>query len=143
MSEFGRILGVDVGSKRVGLARTDLLRTNANPIGTFSPDKSLKEIEKQVASAGPILAIVVGWPLTPQGDPTDATQLAENYINTLEKKFGDIKIYKMDERYTSRQAVKLMVEAGVPKMKRRRKGRVDQAAAAVILQQFLEAHPEI
>lgn len=143
MSDFGRILGVDVGSKRVGLARTDLLRTNANPFGTFSPDESIKEIERQVNSEGPVKAIVVGWPLTPQGDPTDATELVEHYINTLKKKFRDIKIYKMDERYTSRQAQKLMVEAGVPKMKRRRKGRVDQAAAALILQQFLEAYPEI
>lgn len=143
MSEFGRILAVDVGSKRVGLARTDLLRTNANPFGTFTPAESVKEIERQVRSDGPVFAIVVGWPLTPQGDPTDATQLAEDYYNTLQKKFPDIKIFKMDERYTSRQAMKLMVEAGVPKMKRRQKGRVDQAAAAVILQQFMEAHPEI
>ncbi len=143
MSEFGRILGVDVGSKRVGLARTDLLRTNANSFGTFSPNQSIKEIEKQVKSEGPIKAIVVGWPLTPQGDPTDATELVENYIQALEKKFRDIEIHKMDERYTSRQAQKLMVEAGVPKKKRRQKGRVDQAAAALILQEFLEAHPEI
>lgn len=143
MSDFGRILGVDVGSKRVGLARTDLLRTNANPFGTFPPDQSIKEIEKQVANEGPVKAIVVGWPLTPQGDPTDATELVKNYIKTLEKKIRDVKIYKMDERYTSRQALKILVDAGVPKKKRREKGRVDQAAAAVILQQFLEAYPEI
>ncbi|MCG2588629.1 Holliday junction resolvase RuvX [Rhodohalobacter sulfatireducens] len=143
MSEFGRILGVDVGSKRVGLARTDLLRTNANPFGTFPPNQSIREIEKQVKNEGPVKAIVVGWPLTPQGDPTNATGLVENYIKSLEKKFRDIKIYKMDERYTSRQAQNLLVEAGVPKKKRREKGRVDQAAAALILQQFLEAHPEI
>lgn len=143
MSDFGRILGVDVGSKRVGLARTDLLRINANSFGTFPPDQSIREIEKQVKNEGPVKAIVVGWPLTPQGDPTDATELVENYIKSLKKKIRDIKIYKMDERYTSRQALKLMVEAGVPKKKRREKGRVDQAAAALILQQFLEAHPEI
>ncbi|WP_234569752.1 Holliday junction resolvase RuvX [Rhodohalobacter sp. 614A] len=143
MTDFGRVLGVDVGSKRVGLARTDLLRTNANPFGTFAPDESIIEIERQVKSEGPIKAIVVGWPLTPQGDPTDATELVENYINTLKNKFRDVKIYTMDERYSSRQAQKLMVDAGVPKMKRRQKGRVDQAAAALILQQFLEAYPEI
>jgi putative Holliday junction resolvase len=49
----------------------------------------------------------------------------------------------MDERYTSREAVDIMVESGVPKMKRRKKGRIDQAAAALILQHFLEAHPEL
>lgn len=143
MSEFGRILGVDVGSKRVGLARTDLLRINANPCGTYSPEESVKEIERQVESEGPVIAIVVGWPLTPQGDPTNATELVENYIKILKKKFRDIDIYKMDERYTSRQAMKILVDSGVPKMKRRQKGRVDQAAAALILQQFLEARPEL
>ncbi len=134
---------MDVGSKRVGLARTDLLRTNANPVGTFTPNESVEEIERQIQSEGPVLAIVVGWPLTPQGDPTNATELVVNYINRLKNKFKGVKIYKMDERYTSRQAMKIMVESGVPKMKRRRKGRVDQAAAALILQQFLEARPEI
>lgn len=143
MSEFGRILGVDVGSKRVGLARTDLLRVNANPIGTFTPDESIEQIRKQVELEGPVIAIVVGWPLTPQGDPTDATKLVKDYIQILKKKFRDIDIYKMDERYTSRQARKILVDSGVPKMKRREKGRVDQAAAALILQQFLEARPEL
>lgn len=132
-----------MGSKRVGLARTDLLRINANSFGTFTPETSIKEIERQINHEGPVKAIVVGWPLTPQGKPTDATELVENYIRSLEKKFSDIKIYKMDERYTSRQAQQLLVKAGVPKKKRREKGRVDQAAAAVILQQFLEAYPEI
>lgn len=143
MYQYGRILGVDVGSKRVGLARTDLLRTIANPIGTFSPDDSFIEIKRQAEHEGPVSGIVVGWPLTPQGDPTDATDLVKNYIKKLKKEHKDIKIYKMDERYSSRQAMKIMVDAGVPKMKRRKKGRLDQAAAALILQQFLEARPEI
>ncbi len=143
MSEYGRFLGVDVGSKRVGLARTDLLKTVANPIGTFSPEESIQEIERQINSEGPVIGIVVGWPLTSEGDPTDATGLVIDYINLLKKKFKGIKIYKMDERFTSRQAMNIMVESGVPKMKRRQKGRLDQAAAALILQQFLEARPEL
>ncbi len=136
-------MGVDVGSKRVGLARTDLLRTIANPIGTFSPDDSILEIEKQVNHEGPVSGIVVGWPLTPEGVPTHATTLAREYMNRLRNKFKGIKIYTMDERYTSREAVDIMVESGVPKMKRRKKGRIDQAAAAIILQHFLEARPEL
>ena len=143
MAEYGRILGVDVGGKRIGLARTDLLKTFASPIGTFSPPDSINEIQRQIEDEGPVLAIVVGWPLTPQGESTDATQLTIDYINLLKKKFGGIKIYTMDERFSSREAQKLMAKAGVPKKKRQEKGRVDQAAAALILQQFLEAHPEI
>jgi putative holliday junction resolvase len=141
--EYGRILGVDVGGKRVGLARTDLLKTIANPIGTFSPPDSIKEIKRQVNKEGPVHAIVVGWPLTPQGKPTNATQIATDYINLLKKKFKGIKIYKMDERFSSRQAQSIMTESGVSKKKRRKKGRTDQAAAAIILQHFLEAYPEV
>jgi putative holliday junction resolvase len=143
LAEFGRILGVDVGSKRVGLARTDLLKTFASPIGTYSPPDSIEEIQRQVKKEGPVHAIVVGWPLTPQDEPTDSTQIVSEYINQLKKKFKGIKIYKMDERFSSRHALHLLAEAGVPKKKRQKKGRTDQAAAALILQQFLEAHPDI
>jgi putative holliday junction resolvase len=143
LAEYGRILGVDVGGKRIGLARTDLLKTFASPVGTFSPPDSIKEIQRHIVDEGPVLAIVVGWPLSPQGEPTDATQLTIDYINLLKKKFSGTKIYTMDERFSSREAQKLMAKTGVPKKKRQKKGRVDQAAAALILQQFLEAHPDI
>ncbi|TVR35387.1 MAG: Holliday junction resolvase RuvX [Balneolaceae bacterium] len=143
MAKLGRIIGVDVGRKKVGLARTDLLRTSANPIGTFTPVDSHKEIERQITEEGPVIAVVVGWPLTPQDEHTHATELAGDYIRFIEGKFKDIPVYKMDERYTSRHAMQIMVESGVSKSKRHEKGRLDQAAAALILQQFLEAHPEI
>ncbi len=143
MVNYGRILGVDVGSKRVGLARTDLLRTIATPIGTFTPEDSFKEVARQIQNEGPVSGIVVGWPLTTEGEHTDATRLVIEYISALKNKFKSIRIYKMDERYSSRQAMKIMVDSGVPKRKRNKKGRLDQAAAALILQQFLEARPEI
>lgn len=143
MAEFGRILGVDVGSKRIGIARTDLLRTNANPVGTFTPRNSYKEIERQIENEGPIIGIVVGWPLTPQDVPTHSTRLAGDFIRHLQKKYKDIPVYKMDERYSSKHAMEYMIESGIPKGKRHVKGRLDQAAAALILQEFLEAHPEI
>ncbi|MDX1591249.1 MAG: Holliday junction resolvase RuvX [Balneolaceae bacterium] len=141
--KYGRILGVDVGSKRVGIARTDLLRTTANPLGTYPPEDSFNEIERLINEEGPVIGIVVGWPLTPQGGPTHATELAADYIRHLEKKYPAISVYKMDERYSSKQAMELMREAGVPKNRRHKKGRLDQAAAALILQQFLESYPEL
>lgn len=143
MDRFGRILGVDVGSKRVGIARTDLLRTNANPVGTYSPEDSFKEIRRQVEHEGPVIGIVVGWPLTPQGGYTSATEMAIEYINHIKKNYPSIPVFKMDERFSSKQAMELMRDAGVPKGKRHKKGRLDQAAAALILQQFLESYPEM
>lgn len=140
---MGRLLGVDVGSKRVGLARTDPYRTFAGPVGTFTVSESFDEIKIQVEKHGPVIGIVVGWPLTPQGTPTDATGLAVSFIRKLEKDFPDIPIYKTDERYSSKEAGKILAQSGVPKKKRQQKGRLDQAAAAHILQQFLESNPDI
>ena len=143
MADFGRILGIDVGGKRVGIARTDLLRTVANTVGTFSPENSFIEVERQVEEEGPVIAIVVGWPLTPDGEPTNATQMAQEYFNHLKNRYKNIGIYKMDERYTSKQALESMKEAGVSRKRREKKGRLDQASAALILQHFLEAYPEL
>lgn len=143
MAKFGRILGIDVGGKRVGIARTDLLRTVANTVGAFSPEDSFIEVERQVKEEGPVIAIVVGWPLTPDGEPTNATQMAKEYYNYLKKRYKNLELHKMDERYTSRQAMDAMKEAGVSRKRREEKGRLDQAAAALILQHFLEAYPEL
>ncbi|NBC02273.1 MAG: Holliday junction resolvase RuvX [Bacteroidetes bacterium] len=143
MANFGRILGIDVGGKRVGIARTDLLRTVANTVATFSPEDSFIEVERQIKEEGPVIAIVVGWPLTPDGEPTNATQMAQEYYNHLKKRYRDIEIHKMDERYSTKQAMDAMKEAGVSRKRREKKGRLDQAAAALILQQFLEAYPEL
>jgi putative Holliday junction resolvase len=136
----GRIIGIDVGGKRVGLARSDPFNSFASPIGTFSPANSFREIERQIDQTGPLGGFVVGWPLTPQGDPTHATSIVEDYIKKLNKRFPNIETYTIDERFSSKEARKILVESGVPKKKRSEKGRVDQAAAAYLLQQFLDSY---
>lgn len=143
MAGVGRIIGIDVGGKRVGLARSDPFKSFASPIGTFSPDESFEEIDRQIQTAGPVTGFVVGWPLTPQGDRTHATGLVEEYIKKLNKRFPDIETFMVDERFSSRDARKILVESGVPKKKRSEKGRVDQAVAAYLLQQFLESNSAI
>lgn len=140
---YSRFLGVDVGGKRVGLARTDLFKTFATPIGTFTPEKSFTEIKRQIESEGPIEGIIVGWPLTPQGDHTHSTKMVEEYVKVLNKRFPNLKVHMIDERFSSIDARKILVDSGVPKKKREEKGRVDQAAAAYLLQQFLESNPKL
>jgi putative Holliday junction resolvase len=127
----------------VGLARTDPFKSFASTIGTFSPEESFLEIERQIKTAGPITGFVVGWPLTPQGNRTHATGLVEEYVKKLKKRFPDVETHMIDERFSSRDARKILVESGVPKKKRSKKGRVDQAVAAYLLQQFLESNPAI
>lgn len=137
MSTYGRFIGIDVGTKHVGLARTDLLRTVANPIGTFSPPESLKELEKQVKSEN-IIKFVVGWPLTPDGEEGRAVKMVEEFLTELRAHLPDVKIVKFDERYTSKEAADVMYRAGVPKRKRHTSDRINQVAAAIILQKYLE-----
>lgn len=85
----------------------------------------------------PIGGFIVGWPLTPKGDEGKATQMVQSFIDKLSKQHPSIPIHKVDERYTSNKAMQVMIEAGVKQKKRREKERVDQIAAALILQDFL------
>lgn len=135
--EYGRILGIDVGTKWTGLAQTDLLKTSANPIGTFPAKKVYDEIEKIVAGSK-IDLIVVGWPLTLDGGEGSAIKMVKRFLLKLRERLPDIKIEKFDERYSSKQAVTVMEEAGVPRMKRNETNRRNQAAAAIILQEYLK-----
>lgn len=137
---YGRFLGIDVGSKRVGIARSDLFKSFAAPVGTYAPDECFNEIDRQIKSEGPVEGIIVGWPLTPRGDPTHSTKLVEEFIKKLNKRYPSIQTYTIDERFSSRDARRILVDSGVPKKKREKKGRVDQAAAAYLLQQFLDTN---
>lgn len=137
MQKYGRYIGIDVGTKRVGLARTDLLRISINPNGTFSRNNVFGKLEEEVEQSN-ILAFIVGWPLDPDGKEDAMTKKVQTFINELKRKFPDIPVNKVDERYTSKEAVQHLIEAGVPKMKRRKKERIDETAAAIILQKYLE-----
>lgn len=137
MAQYGRLVGIDVGTKWIGLARTDLLRTVANPIGTYHTTEVFDKL-KELVREERIEKFVVGWPLTPGGDEGDAIKMVENFITELQTTFPDIDIAKIDERYTTKEAIRAMVEAGVPKMKRRKSDRINKAAAAIILQKYIE-----
>ena len=137
MQSYSRLIGIDVGTKRIGIAQTDLLKTFATPVGTFPPNQVFLEIQKIVEQAT-IDAFIIGWPLTTKGELGKATDRVNSFIGQLKKYFLNIEIIKVDERYTSGQAMDVMIKLGVPKKKRQQKERVDQIAAALILQRYLE-----
>lgn len=138
MQLYARLIGIDVGKKRCGLAQTDLLKTISSPVGTFSPDEIILEISR-IVEESPVEGFIIGWPLTPNGEEGSATQMVQEFINRLKKIHKNIPIIKIDERYTSNQANDLMFEIGIPKKKRRQKERVDRIAAALILQSYLDS----
>lgn len=139
MQEYSRLIGIDVGSKRVGIAQTDLLKTIASPVDTYSPEEAVSALSEIVKSSR-VDKFVIGWPLTPKGEEGSSTQMVEDFILILNKSFPDIPIIKVDERFTSNRAREIMIEAGIPKKKRRNKKKVDQIAAAVILQSYLDSN---
>lgn len=138
MQNYARLIGIDVGKKRCGLAQTDLLQTIASPVGTFSPDEIIDKIT-HIVEESQVEGFVIGWPLMPNGKEGEATRMVQEFINRLKNLYPEIPVFKIDERYTSNQALDVMIEIGVPQKKRRKKERVDRIAAALILQAYLES----
>jgi putative holliday junction resolvase len=134
---YPRIASVDFGMRRVGIAVADPLRLFAQPLGTFSPDEAIERLARLAAEEG-LETIVVGWPLNMEGEEGPATRRVTPFLNRLRKAFRAVDIVRWDERESSRRAVDSLVQAGVRKKGRREKGRIDRAAAAIILQEFLD-----
>jgi putative holliday junction resolvase len=135
-----RIIGIDVGTKRVGLAQSDPTRTIASPIGTFSPDEILAKI---VAEAQNIQTIVVGWPLSMRGHEGASTEMVTKFVDRIRKKLPDADIQFLDERFTSTIANQSIRQTVTSKKKRQDKGLVDTIAAAILLQSFLDRQSRI
>jgi len=131
-----RVVGVDVGTKRVGIAVADPLRLFATPHGTFSPDEALDALQGLADEKG-IETVVVGWPLTEAGEEGEATDMVQAYAERIEGALASVDVVRRDERFTSEIAKDLLRQAGVSQPGRYDKGRVDAAAAAVILQDYL------
>ncbi len=132
-----RVIGIDYGRKRVGLAMADPFRMFAQTIGTYSPDLALIELLRINRESG-IELIVMGWPLNLDGEENAVTQWVQEYIRRIEKKLPGVPVVKYDERYSSRRASSALVDAGIKKKARAKKGRLDAAAAAIILQDYLD-----
>ena len=137
MPPLPRIVAGDYGTKRVGVALADLLRLFAQPYGTFSQDEAVARLRTLHAEEG-LAVVVVGWPLTEAGEEGAATQRVQQYINRLRKALPGVALIKWDERYTSELAKERLKEAGGRQKRRADKGRVDVAAAGIILEEYLD-----
>ena len=132
-----RIVAVDYGTKRVGLALADPLRLFAQPYGTFSQDEAVARLKQMQAGEG-LAVVVVGWPLTEAGAEGPATERVQQYTNRLRNALPGVELIKWDERYTSELAKEQLKQAGGSRKRRADKGRVDAAAAGIILQEYLD-----
>jgi len=131
-----RILSIDYGLKRTGLAVTDPLKIIATGLTTVE-SKQLIPFLKNYFSKEEVEMIVIGEPKNWDDTATHATPLVEKCIKDLQKNFPKIPIKKVDERYTSKMAKDAMLEMGLKKAQRRDKKLVDEIAATIMLQEYL------
>ena len=135
---MARILCIDYGGKRTGIAVTDPLQIIATALQTVETHL-LFEFLKNYLKQEEVERILIGHPLNLDDSPTHATPLVEAAIKRLHKEFPQLPIERVDERFTSKLAGRAMLEMGMKKKQRREKGQIDQIAAAIMLQEYLAA----
>jgi len=137
----GRILSIDFGGKRTGLAITDPLQIIATALDTVNTHDLYEFLKKYVVEEQ-VEKIIIGYPLNLDETPTHATPLVDAAVKRLNKLFPQVPVEKVDERFSSRRASEAMLEMGMKKKDRRQKGNTDQIAATILLQEYLNARTQ-
>jgi len=135
---MARIICIDYGGKRTGLAVTDPLQIIATALTTVAT-KDLFSYLKQYFANEQVELILIGEPLNLNDTATHATPLVEQAVKRLQKEFPHMPLKKVDERFTSKMASRAMVEMGMKKKDRQVKGNIDQIAATIMLQEYLQS----
>ncbi len=133
---MGRIISIDYGGKRTGIAVTDPMQIIATGLTTIDTKDFIKFL-KDYFSKEQVEKIIIGMPLNMDDSATHATPLVENAIKQLKKHFPTIPVETVDERYTSKMAKEAMLEMGLKKKQRRDKKLVDEVAAVIMLQEYM------
>lgn len=134
---MGRILAIDYGKKRTGIAVTDVLQIIATPLQTF-PSEEVITFLKHYTSTEVVDEFVVGMPVTLKNEDSDIAPLVRAFVAELQKNFPDKNVVLADERFTSKMAMDAMIQGGMKKSERRNKANVDKISATIILQSYLE-----
>ncbi|MEO9872915.1 Holliday junction resolvase RuvX [Ekhidna sp.] len=133
-----RILAIDYGAKRTGLAVTDPMSIIASALDVL-PSHTLEEFLKSYFQKEEVVRVVIGMPKNTDGRDTNATPLVQAFINRFKKVFPSMELVLHDERFTSKMAMDAMIAGGMKKKDRRNKGNVDKVSATIILQSYLES----
>ena len=136
---MGRVIAIDYGRKRCGVAVSDPLQICANGLPTVR-SCDLVDFLKEYCSREPVERIVVGLPLTLRGDPSESNRYIEPFLKHLAKVMPDMKVERFDERFTSTIAHREMALAGLKKSRREEKELADKTAAVIILTDWLNSN---
>lgn len=135
---MARILCIDYGKKRTGIAVTDPLKIIATALTTVETS-SLIEFLKKYFAKEEVELVLIGEPKNLDDSDTHATPLVNQFIKKFKNEFALMKIEKVDERYSSKMAVQSMIAMGMKKKDRQKKENIDQIAAAIMLQEYLKS----
>jgi len=135
---MSRILCIDYGKKRTGIAVTDPFKIIATALTTVET-KELFPFLKNYFQNEEVELVLIGEPKNWDDSDTHATPLVHQFTQKFKKDFPLMKIEKIDERYTSKLAVQAMIDMGMKKKDRQKKGNIDQIAATIMLQEYLKA----
>lgn len=133
---MARIMAIDYGSKRTGIAVTDPLQIIATGLITVH-SKDIIDFLKKYMEKEEVSCIVVGEPKRMNNEPSDAARFIEPFVVHLKRSFPGIKVERMDERFTSKMAFQTMIDGGLKKKDRQDKELVDQISATIILQSYM------
>ena len=134
---MGRILAIDYGKKRIGLAVTDPLKIIANRLVTVSAH-TIWDFLKDYFQKEQVERVVVGYPRQMNNEPSDAVLYIDPFLNRFRKLYPEMPLELVDERFTSKMAFQTMIDAGLKKEARQNKGTIDTISATIILQSYME-----
>ncbi|MBS1497287.1 MAG: Holliday junction resolvase RuvX [Bacteroidetes bacterium] len=135
---MARIMAIDYGGKRTGIAVTDPMQLIATGLATIASAELIPFLKKYFA-AEKVELIVIGLPKNWDESATHGTALAENAIRTIQKEFPEMPVKTVDERFTSKMAKDAMLQMGMKKKDRQNKKNVDEIAATIMLQDYMQS----
>lgn len=134
---MARVLALDYGKKRTGIAVTDPIQIIATGLETVETKELIGYLKKYFA-VEEVEKVLIGYPLNFDDTPTDATPLVEKFIGKFQHVFPELPIIKVDERLTSKMATQSMLDMGMKKKDRQKKENIDTISAVIMLQEYLE-----
>jgi putative holliday junction resolvase len=134
---LARVIGIDYGKKRVGIAVTDPQKIIASSLTTVLSHEVLQFLDDYL-SKEKVECMVLGWPVNLNNKDSESMIYVKQFLVSLKRRFPDMRIETIDERFSSKMASRSMIESGMRKSERRKKENVDMISAAIILQSFLD-----
>ena len=137
-----RIVGIDYGRKRVGSAVSDPLCMFASALETVPSGDVLRYLKNYTLKES-VVRFVVGYPMNMDNKPSEAAKDVDSFLNMLKKQFPLIPVSLQDERFTSKMAMRTLIDGGMKKSERRVKENIDKVSAAIILQSYLDSRARV